>query len=52
MARPFPGPLLIAVLTHVFGALGAGVQLYIDGEFIGGCDICIDMYQSGVSVLG
>jgi monothiol glutaredoxin len=21
--------------------------LYIDGEFIGGCDICIDMYQSG-----
>ena len=22
-------------------------QLYIDGEFIGGCDICIDMYQSG-----
>ena len=27
-------------------------QLYIDGEFIGGCDICIDMYQSGVSVLG
>ena len=25
-------------------------QLYIDGEFIGGCDICIDMYQSGEMV--
>eukprot|EP00288_Rhodomonas_lens_P019059 CAMPEP_0177716370 /NCGR_PEP_ID=MMETSP0484_2-20121128/14477_1 /TAXON_ID=354590 /ORGANISM="Rhodomonas lens, Strain RHODO" /LENGTH=179 /DNA_ID=CAMNT_0019228403 /DNA_START=12 /DNA_END=551 /DNA_ORIENTATION=- len=22
-------------------------QLYIDGEFLGGCDIVIDMYQSG-----
>jgi len=24
-----------------------GGQLYIDGEFIGGCDIVIDMYQAG-----
>jgi monothiol glutaredoxin len=22
-------------------------QLYVDGEFVGGCDIVIDMYQSG-----
>uniref|UniRef100_A0A7S0HSA2 Glutaredoxin domain-containing protein n=1 Tax=Hanusia phi TaxID=3032 RepID=A0A7S0HSA2_9CRYP len=22
-------------------------QLYVDGEFLGGCDIAIDMYQSG-----
>ena len=22
-------------------------QLYIDGEFLGGCDIMIEMYQSG-----
>ena len=22
-------------------------QLYVNGEFIGGCDICIELYQSG-----
>ena len=22
-------------------------QLYVDGEFVGGCDIVIEMYQSG-----
>jgi len=22
-------------------------QLYVDGEFVGGCDICVEMYQSG-----
>lgn len=22
-------------------------QLYVNGEFIGGCDICIEMYQNG-----
>lgn len=22
-------------------------QVYVDGEFIGGCDILIEMYQSG-----
>mmetsp|Transcript_37347 Transcript_37347/g.58344 ORF Transcript_37347/g.58344 Transcript_37347/m.58344 type:complete len:87 (-) Transcript_37347:73-333(-) len=22
-------------------------QLYVDGEFLGGCDITIDMFQSG-----
>ncbi|MCK5392457.1 MAG: Grx4 family monothiol glutaredoxin [Deltaproteobacteria bacterium] len=22
-------------------------QLYVDGEFIGGCDICVELFQSG-----
>ena len=22
-------------------------QLYVDGKFIGGCDICVEMYQNG-----
>ena len=22
-------------------------QLYIDGEFVGGCDICVEMFESG-----
>lgn len=22
-------------------------QLYVDGKFIGGCDICVEMFQSG-----
>ncbi len=22
-------------------------QLYIDGEFVGGCDICVEMFENG-----
>jgi len=22
-------------------------QLYVDGEFVGGCDICVELFQSG-----
>lgn len=22
-------------------------QLYVDGKFIGGCDICVEMFQNG-----
>ena len=49
---PYVKTLCLCRLWRSLSCLFGGpprAQLYIDGEFIGGCDICIDMYQSGVS---
>jgi len=36
---PLPTTILTTILLHW--------QVYVEGEFLGGCDVMIEMYQSG-----
>ena len=45
---PLPRPSLWRLVTTLRALTASTIpQVYVDGEFLGGCDVMIEMYQSG-----